>query len=101
MGGPLKAAEGAITYHVIEAVNPADAILEFARQNNVDHIIMGARAASTMRSLLGSVSGAVAANAPCTVTVVRVRGNPAAEAQQSETAAEREVSLRPALPPDP
>ncbi|MFB9951513.1 serine/threonine protein kinase [Rhizobium puerariae] len=70
---PLKSPEGTITCHVIEAVSPADAILDFARQNLVDHIVMGARAQSTMRSLLGSVSGAVAANAPCTVTVVRPR----------------------------
>ncbi|WP_377289732.1 protein kinase [Rhizobium sp. SG2393] len=68
---PLGAAEGAVTFHVIEAVSPAEAILEFARENQVDHIVMGARAASTMRSLLGSVSGEVAAHAPCTVTVVR------------------------------
>jgi serine/threonine protein kinase len=70
---PLGIAEGAITFHVLEAVDPADAILDYARQNNVDHIVMGARAASTLRSLLGSVSGKVAANAPCTVTVVRNR----------------------------
>jgi serine/threonine protein kinase len=62
-----------ITYHVIEAVDPADAILDFSRTNNVDHIVMGARANSTMRKLLGSVSGKVAAEAPCTVTVVRAR----------------------------
>lgn len=70
---PLKAPEGAITYHVIEAVSPAGAILDYARENVVDHIVMGARANSAMRSLLGSVSGEVAAHAPCTVTVVRVR----------------------------
>ena len=75
----LKAPEGAVTYHVLEAVNPADAILDYARQNYVDHIVMGARAASTMRSLLGSVSGEVAAHAPCTVTVVRNRAEHAAE----------------------
>lgn len=70
---PLKAAEGSVTHHVIEAVSPPQAILNFARENLVDHIVMGARADSAMRSLLGSVSGEVAAHAPCTVTVVRVR----------------------------
>nr|CAD6422180.1 serine/threonine protein kinase [Rhizobium sp. Q54] len=69
--GPLRSREGALTFHVIEAVSAADAILEFARENFVNHIVMGARANSAMRSLLGSVSGAVAAKAPCTVTVVR------------------------------
>lgn len=73
---PLKAHEDAVTYHVIEAVSPAEAILDYARKNYVDHIVMGARAESTMRSMLGSVSGAVAAHAPCSVTVVRTRMPP-------------------------
>ncbi len=68
---PLAGA--AVTCHVLEAVSPADAILEYVRENQVDHLVMGARAASTLRSLLGSVSGQVAAHAPCTVTVVRNR----------------------------
>ncbi|WP_113338317.1 bifunctional serine/threonine-protein kinase/universal stress protein [Rhizobium cremeum] len=75
---PMKAPEGTVTYHVIESVSPAQAILDYARDNMVDHIVMGARANSAMRSLLGSVSGEVAATAPCTVTVVRVRGATAA-----------------------
>jgi serine/threonine protein kinase len=70
---PIKVPEGAITYHVIEAVSPAAAILDFARMNKVDHIVMGARDSSTLRSLIGSVAGEVAAEAPCTVTVVRRR----------------------------
>ena len=70
---PFHASDGAVTFHVLEAVSPADAILDFAQQNNVDHIVLGARAASTMRTLLGSVSSEVAAHAPCTVTIVRTR----------------------------
>ena len=70
---PIGGAEGAITFHVVEAVDPARAILDFARANKVDHIVMGARQSSAMRSLIGSVAGEVAANAPCTVTVVRNR----------------------------
>jgi serine/threonine protein kinase len=65
--------QGRITFHVLEAVDPAETILDYARVNNVDHIIMGARANTTMRKLLGSVSGKVAAEAPCSVTVVRNR----------------------------
>jgi serine/threonine protein kinase len=71
---PMKLSEGRITFHVLEAVDPADTILDYARVNNVDHIIMGARANSAMRKILGSVSAKVAAEAPCTVTVVRNRG---------------------------
>jgi nucleotide-binding universal stress UspA family protein len=57
--------------HVLEAVDPAAAILEFTRVNHVDHIVIGARQNSMLRALLGSVSAKVAAEAACTVTVVR------------------------------
>jgi nucleotide-binding universal stress UspA family protein len=57
--------------HVLEAIDPAAAILEFATVNRVDHIVIGARHNSMLRALLGSVSAKVAAEAPCTVTVVR------------------------------
>lgn len=70
---PMALDEGRATFHVLEAIDPVDALLEYARVNNVDHIVMGARANSTMRKLLGSVSGKVAAEAPCSVTVVRSR----------------------------
>jgi len=68
---PLKLDENRLTVHVLEAVDPASAILEFADVNQVDHIIIGARENSTLRSLLGSVSSRVAAEARCTVTMVR------------------------------
>ncbi|HEX7528707.1 MAG TPA: universal stress protein, partial [Thermoanaerobaculia bacterium] len=42
------------------------------RTNRVDHIVMGARANSALRTFLGSVSQEVVAKAPCTVTVVRL-----------------------------
>jgi serine/threonine protein kinase len=68
---PLKLAESRLTVHVFEATDPAAAILEFVRANRVDHIVIGARQGSMLRSLLGSVSAEVAAKANCTVTVVR------------------------------
>lgn len=71
--GPMGLGEDRVSYHVLEAVSPADAILAYARANHVDQIVMGARAESLKRRVLGSVSGEVAAHAPCTVTVVRVR----------------------------
>lgn len=77
----LDVPAGGVTYHVLEAVSPAKAILDYARENHVDHIVMGARAEAAMRSLLGSVSGEVAAHAPCTVTVVRNRDWPQAAVQ--------------------
>jgi nucleotide-binding universal stress UspA family protein len=68
---PLKLDESRLTVHVLEAVDPAAAILEFAAVNQVDHIVIGARQNSFVRSLLGSVSAKVATEAVCTVTVVR------------------------------
>jgi non-specific serine/threonine protein kinase/protein-serine/threonine kinase len=68
---PLKLDANRLTVHVLEATDPAAAILEFAAANQVDHIIIGARQDSVLRSLLGSVSAKVATEANCTVTVVR------------------------------
>lgn len=70
---PLKLEEGRVSFQVLEAPQTAAAILRYARANFVDHIVMGARASSARRTLLGSVSGEVATHAPCTVTVVRTR----------------------------
>jgi nucleotide-binding universal stress UspA family protein len=68
---PFGLEEGRLTVHVLEAIDPAAAILEFAAVNLVDHIIIGARQNSLRRALLGSVSARVAGEASCTVTVVR------------------------------
>ncbi len=70
---PLELEEGRISFHVLESTDPAAAILHYASSNHVDHMVLGARAGSLRRSLLGSVSSQVAAQAPCTVTVVRSR----------------------------
>lgn len=68
---PLKLDESRLSVHVLEAVDPAAALLEFAEVNQVDHVIIGARQGSFRRTLLGSVSARVAGEATCTVTVVR------------------------------
>lgn len=70
---PLGLEEGRITFHVLGGSGAAAPLLEYAEANGVDHIVMGARANSMMRTVLGSVSGEVAARAPCSVTVVRAR----------------------------
>lgn len=69
----LALEDGRLTFHVLEAPDAADAIIDFARRNGVDHIVMGARGASALRRYLGSVSSQVVAQADCTVTVVRER----------------------------
>ncbi|MBK6472535.1 MAG: universal stress protein [Betaproteobacteria bacterium] len=63
--------EGRHSCHVLEAADAAAALIDFARRNQVDHIVMGARGHSALRQYLGSVSAQVVAQAACTVTVVR------------------------------
>ncbi len=70
---PLALPDQRLTHHVLEATGPAAALLDYAAQNRVDHIILGARADGLGRRVLGSVSAEVARDAPCSVTVVRVR----------------------------
>lgn len=70
---PLGLAADRVSFHVLEAVDPAAAIVGHARENHADQIVMGARAHSSARRYLGSVSSQVAAEAPCTVTIVRVK----------------------------
>jgi nucleotide-binding universal stress UspA family protein len=70
---PLALPEARVTHHVLEATSPAAAILDHARANRVDHILLGARAQSLSRRVLGSVSAEVAREAGCSVTVVRPR----------------------------
>jgi nucleotide-binding universal stress UspA family protein len=93
---PLHLGPGQVSFHVVESAEPAEALLGYARANQVDHIVIGAPprdvalrgmlgAVSTRVApdaapeplsffrLLGTVSTKVAAEAPCTVTVVRAR----------------------------
>lgn len=70
---PLELEEGRLSFHVLESPDPASAILQYVSVNHVDHLVIGARASSLRRTLLGSVSSQVAAQAPCTVTVARSR----------------------------
>lgn len=69
---PLGLAADRCTFHVLGGVDPANMLLGFAKDNHVDHVVMGARGHSARRRYLGSVSTQVVAEAPCTVTVVRL-----------------------------
>jgi eukaryotic-like serine/threonine-protein kinase len=71
---PLDLPEDRTSFHVLEAVSPADAVLRFAEHNAAGHIVIGARASSVLRRHLGSVSSQVVAEARCSVSVVRVQG---------------------------
>jgi eukaryotic-like serine/threonine-protein kinase len=68
---PLDIPPDKITFHVLEAPDPATAIVDYARINDVDHIVIGSRGSSALRRYLGSVSSQVVAQADCTVTVVK------------------------------
>jgi non-specific serine/threonine protein kinase/protein-serine/threonine kinase len=61
-----------LTFTVLENPDPGSAIIDYAAHNNVDHILMGARGHSSTRRYLGSVSSQVVAEAPCSVTVIRL-----------------------------
>ncbi|WP_112308776.1 protein kinase domain-containing protein [Pseudogemmobacter bohemicus] len=71
-GEALGLPEGRVTYTVLEAPDPGNALTEHATRILADHIVMGARASSALRRYLGSVSAQVVAEAPCTVTIVRL-----------------------------
>jgi len=79
----LALEEGRVTYSILENTEPGSAIIDYATHNHVDHILMGARGASTARRYLGSVSSQVVAQAPCSVTVIRLPQ--AAAPQEAET----------------
>jgi nucleotide-binding universal stress UspA family protein len=69
---PLRLPPERLSAHVLEASDPAEAILGHARANAVDHVVIGAAPANVPAALRGAtVSMRVAAAAPCTVTLVR------------------------------
>lgn len=73
---PLDLPRAKITYHLLEQRSIAAGIIDFAKSNSVDHLIIGAPAGSGVTS--SRLPAQVMAEAPCTVTVVRPSPNPAA-----------------------
>ena len=69
---PLALPRERVRYHVLTGGDAATQLVDYARVAHADHIVMGARGSSAMRRYLGSVSARVVAEAPCSVTVVRV-----------------------------
>ena len=67
-------ADGRVVETATETGDPAEAILAFVKDRDVDHVVMGGHGGergSIARRLLGTVATAVVGNAPVTVTVVR------------------------------
>jgi nucleotide-binding universal stress UspA family protein len=72
---PLRLPPSRLSLHVLEAADAAATIIEFARRNHVDLIVLGAPSpAKTRIAWWRSVASGVAAGAPCTVHLVRVPG---------------------------
>lgn len=68
---PLALPPERIRFHVLTGGDAAACIVDQARRDHADHVLMGARGSSALRRFLGSVSSRVVAEAPCSVTVVR------------------------------
>ncbi|MBH1974294.1 MAG: universal stress protein [Rhodobacteraceae bacterium] len=68
----LDLGEERLTFTVLDHQDPAAALIAHAASIGAEHIVMGARAHSATRRFLGSVSAKVVAEAPCSVTVIRL-----------------------------
>jgi non-specific serine/threonine protein kinase/protein-serine/threonine kinase len=82
---PLELPRGKITYHLVESRSIAAGIIDFARSNAVDHLIIGAPTAGGPAA--SRLSAQITAEAHCTVTVVRLGGGDlqAPDAANAET----------------
>jgi serine/threonine protein kinase len=93
--GPLGLPPSRLSLHVIEAANPADTLVDFARRNHVDLMVLGAPPpARTRVAWWRSVASTVAANADCSVHLVRA---PAGAARDLRSTA----SIAPESPDSP
>ena len=66
---PLQLPRGKVTFHLVESRSIANGILDFAKSNKVDHLILGAPAAGGPAAT--RLTAQITAEAPCSVTVVR------------------------------
>jgi nucleotide-binding universal stress UspA family protein len=75
---PLAIEPERVSLHVLDAPDPAAALVKFGARNNVDLIVLGAPAAGEgAMAWWRSVASSVTANAPCSVHVVRRSGGAA------------------------
>ena len=72
-GRTLGLPEERLTYHVLESDKPAQALVDYVRMNDVDHIVIGAPRGRSLARLFAGVCLQVVTGVPCTVTVVRPR----------------------------
>jgi eukaryotic-like serine/threonine-protein kinase len=69
---PLAMPAQRLSLHVMESSKPAAALVDFARFNHVDLIVLGAPRQDEEHTWSDSVASGVTANAQCSVHVVRV-----------------------------
>jgi eukaryotic-like serine/threonine-protein kinase len=85
---PLRLPASRQSLHVVESADPAETLLDLARANNVDLIVIGAPGTSTLSlAWWRSVASTVTANAACSVHVVRVPERPQDEVTEAQGAA--------------
>ena len=85
---PLRLPPSRLSLHVIEAADAAATLIEFARRNHVDLIVLGAPPPSQTRlAWWRSVASGIAANAECSVHLVRVPARSAVAATSPASAA--------------
>ena len=68
---PLEVDAQRLSMHAVQSEDPAEAILDLARHNNVDLIVLGAPS-GTDRDWSQSTASTITAKAKCSVHVVRV-----------------------------
>lgn len=68
---PLELPEECLTYHVLESDKPAQALIDYARMNDVDQVLLGSPRGGALSRWLTGICAQVIAEAPCSVTVVR------------------------------
>lgn len=66
---PLQLPRGKVTYHLVESRSIGAGIIDFARSNQVSHVIIGAPSGSGTWASRLAVQ--ITSEAPCSVTVVR------------------------------
>jgi nucleotide-binding universal stress UspA family protein len=72
---PLDLPEERLTHHVLEADNPAAALIDYATMNDARLILIGASRSAGVARLFGRTAAQVVADAPCSVTVIRPQSN--------------------------
>jgi nucleotide-binding universal stress UspA family protein len=78
---PLRLPASRLSLHVVESARAGDTLLELARANHVDLIVLGAPGPAQKKlAWWRSVASNVTANAPCSVHVVRVPEHQPADA---------------------